>query len=207
MGLYPRKGALAVGSDADIVLLDPARRGCIRKEELHETDYTPWEGHEVSAWPIDDDPARQDRRRGRKLLGRSAATGSSCRARSRIRFAAGRRFDRPRAEAFRRGIMHGRRARSCRLRRHDNCARKALAGKRRLWRPLWPSLPGELTPRRARPICQVSPCALLAVFLSAFLRGFHVRRLSPAAVRLRQRPLHQKPPAAGRSDQRAGARA
>ena len=23
----------------------------MRKEELHETDYTPWEGHEVSAWP------------------------------------------------------------------------------------------------------------------------------------------------------------
>ena len=23
----------------------------IRKEDLHETDYTPWEGHEVAAWP------------------------------------------------------------------------------------------------------------------------------------------------------------
>jgi dihydropyrimidinase len=51
MGLYPRKGALAVGSDADIVLLDPAAGRGIRKEDLHETDYTPWEGHEVSAWP------------------------------------------------------------------------------------------------------------------------------------------------------------
>ena len=51
MGLYPRKGALAIGSDADIVLLDPRSRRVIRKEDLHETDYTPWEGHEVAAWP------------------------------------------------------------------------------------------------------------------------------------------------------------
>jgi hypothetical protein len=51
MGLYPRKGALSVGSDADIVLLDPRMRRMLRKEDLHETDYTPWEGHEVAAWP------------------------------------------------------------------------------------------------------------------------------------------------------------
>jgi dihydropyrimidinase len=51
MGLYPRKGALAIGSDADVVLLDPRSRRVIRKEDLHETDYTPWEGHEVAAWP------------------------------------------------------------------------------------------------------------------------------------------------------------
>jgi dihydroorotase-like cyclic amidohydrolase len=52
MGLYPRKGALAVGSDADIAILDPARRGKVRKEDLHETDYTPWEGHDIFAWPV-----------------------------------------------------------------------------------------------------------------------------------------------------------
>jgi len=51
MGLYPRKGALAIGSDADIVLLDPSARRVVRKEDLHETDYTPWEGHEVAALP------------------------------------------------------------------------------------------------------------------------------------------------------------
>jgi dihydropyrimidinase len=52
MGLYPRKGAIAVGSDADIVILDPTRRGKIRAADLHETDYTPWEGHDIFAWPV-----------------------------------------------------------------------------------------------------------------------------------------------------------
>jgi dihydropyrimidinase len=52
MGLYPKKGALAVGSDADITILDPTRRGKIRAADLHETDYTPWEGHDIFAWPV-----------------------------------------------------------------------------------------------------------------------------------------------------------
>jgi len=51
MGLYPRKGAITAGADADIVVLDPGKRTTIRKEMLHESDYTPWEGHEVHAWP------------------------------------------------------------------------------------------------------------------------------------------------------------
>lgn len=51
MGLYPRKGAIAPGSDADITVLDPSRRGEIRAEDLHETDYSPWEGHAIFAWP------------------------------------------------------------------------------------------------------------------------------------------------------------
>jgi dihydropyrimidinase len=51
MGLYPRKGALAAGSDADICVLDPADKRVIRAEDLHEADYTPWEGHTMEAWP------------------------------------------------------------------------------------------------------------------------------------------------------------
>jgi dihydropyrimidinase len=51
MGLYPRKGALVAGADADICVLDPADRRVIRAEELHEADYTPWEGRQMDAWP------------------------------------------------------------------------------------------------------------------------------------------------------------
>lgn len=50
LGLYPRKGVLMTGSDADVVLLDPAPK-VIRAADLHETDYSLWDGHEVSAWP------------------------------------------------------------------------------------------------------------------------------------------------------------
>jgi dihydropyrimidinase len=51
MGLYPRKGAIAAGSDADITILDPALKRTVRAEALHESDYTPWEGRQVDAWP------------------------------------------------------------------------------------------------------------------------------------------------------------
>jgi dihydropyrimidinase len=50
-GLYPRKGVIAPGSDADIVILDPGLRRTLSKEGLHEADYSPWEGFEVAAWP------------------------------------------------------------------------------------------------------------------------------------------------------------
>ena len=51
MGLYPRKGALAAGSDADITVLDPQDKRVITASQLHEADYTPWEGRKMEAWP------------------------------------------------------------------------------------------------------------------------------------------------------------
>ena len=52
-GLYPRKGTIAVGSDADLAIWDPERRVTIRQAMLHDAmDYTPYEGFEVTGWPI-----------------------------------------------------------------------------------------------------------------------------------------------------------
>ena len=51
-GLYPRKGTIAIGSDADLVIWNVGAPQPIRNERLHHAvDYTPYEGIEVSAWP------------------------------------------------------------------------------------------------------------------------------------------------------------
>src|SRR5215469_3121901 len=52
-GLYPRKGTIAVGSDADIAIWDAEKSVRIRQQDLHDAmDYTPYEGREVTGWPI-----------------------------------------------------------------------------------------------------------------------------------------------------------
>lgn len=67
---FERKGAVAVGLDADIVLFDPAARRAIRAADLHHTsDFTPYEGLEV------DGAVRTVLVRGRAVIRDGVAVG------------------------------------------------------------------------------------------------------------------------------------
>jgi len=51
-GLYPKKGALAVGADADVVVWDPGKTVRLESAMLHDnTGYTPYEGRAITGWP------------------------------------------------------------------------------------------------------------------------------------------------------------
>jgi dihydropyrimidinase len=53
-GLSPRKGTIAIGSDADLVVWDPAARATISQAMLHHAvDYTVYEGTEIRGMPRD----------------------------------------------------------------------------------------------------------------------------------------------------------
>ena len=51
-GIYPQKGSIAVGSDADIVVFDPDCQVTVSHQMLHENvDYTPYEGLQLTGYP------------------------------------------------------------------------------------------------------------------------------------------------------------
>ena len=53
LGMYPQKGAIAVGSDADIVVYDPNLNKKLTLDALHSaTDYSIWEGFECQGYPV-----------------------------------------------------------------------------------------------------------------------------------------------------------
>ncbi|MFQ5830766.1 MAG: amidohydrolase family protein [Candidatus Methylomirabilia bacterium] len=52
LGLYPRKGVIAPGSDADLVLIDPTIQKRLTRDDFHVSDYSPWEGWEAHGWPV-----------------------------------------------------------------------------------------------------------------------------------------------------------
>jgi dihydropyrimidinase len=52
-GLYPRKGTIAVGGDADIAIWDPDKEVHVSAAMLHDnTGYTPYEGRHLTGWPV-----------------------------------------------------------------------------------------------------------------------------------------------------------
>ncbi|MGH6719534.1 MAG: dihydropyrimidinase, partial [Alphaproteobacteria bacterium] len=51
-GLYPRKGTIAPGADADIAIWDPDREVTVTADHLHDkAGYTPYEGRRIRGWP------------------------------------------------------------------------------------------------------------------------------------------------------------
>jgi allantoinase len=75
-GLYPRKGAIAIGSDGDLTIVDPNAESVIRSEGLHSrSKVTPFEGFRVRGMPVytvvrgevvmEKGEVREDARRGK----------------------------------------------------------------------------------------------------------------------------------------------
>ena len=92
-GLHPRKGTIAVGSDADIAIWDPDWERTVSQAMLHDqVDYTPYEGRRVTGWPrtvisrgrvvVEDEALQVERGSGAYLERRPAVRGRAAERRA-----------------------------------------------------------------------------------------------------------------------------
>ncbi|MDR0877259.1 MAG: dihydropyrimidinase [Treponema sp.] len=52
-GMYPQKGVIREGADADIVIIDPDKKTKLTQKSLHaNVDYTAYEGMELTGYPV-----------------------------------------------------------------------------------------------------------------------------------------------------------
>lgn len=92
-GLYPRKGVIRVGSDADVCIWDTARSVTISADMLHDrVGYTPYEGMTVTGWPETTISRGNIIVRNGSLLAQAGEGRYLARGRSQVAIDAGHRY-------------------------------------------------------------------------------------------------------------------
>ena len=71
-GIYPQKGTIAVGSDADLVVVDLEMEKVVRAEDLQGmSDFSPFEGKTLKGWPVATIKAGKIIARDGKIVGKA----------------------------------------------------------------------------------------------------------------------------------------
>jgi dihydropyrimidinase len=84
-GLYPKKGTIAIGADADIVLWDTTITKPITHADMHDgSDYTPYEGIVCTGWPVETILRGETIVRDGKLVAKKGAGAFLPRAKSNV---------------------------------------------------------------------------------------------------------------------------
>ena len=70
-GIYPQKGTIAVGSDADLAIVDLDLERVVRAEDLQGmSDFSPFEGKKLRGWPVATVKAGEIAARDGKIVGK-----------------------------------------------------------------------------------------------------------------------------------------